>query len=120
MPPRARPNRWRPGGACRLCACSTITPTRPPPWPNTTLEGPVLALAWDGTGYGSDGTVWGGEALRCEGAEFTRVAHLRTFSLPGGDQAMHEPRRSALGLLYEILGEEAGRFAAYWFKDDRI
>ena len=82
------------------------------------LEGPVLGLAWDGTGYGSDGTVWGGEALRCEGAEFSRAAHLRTFSLPGGDQAMHEPRRSALGLLYEFLGEEAGRFATIWFKDD--
>jgi hydrogenase maturation protein HypF len=79
------------------------------------IEGPVLGLAWDGTGYGSDGTVWGGEALRCEGAEFTRAAHLRTFSLPGGDQAMHEPRRSALGLLREILGDEAGRFAAIWF-----
>ncbi len=80
------------------------------------LEGPVLALAWDGTGYGGDGTIWGGEALRCEGAEFSRVAKLRTFSLPGGDKAMHEPRRSALGLLYEILGEEAGRFAGIWFK----
>jgi len=82
------------------------------------LEGPVLGLAWDGTGYSSDGTIWGGEALRCEGAEFTRAAHLRMFSLPGGDKAMHEPRRSALGLLYEILGEEAGRFAAGWFKTD--
>jgi hydrogenase maturation protein HypF len=80
------------------------------------LDGPVLALTWDGTGYGGDGTIWGGEALRCEGAEFSRAAHLRTFSLPGGDKAMHEPRRSALGLLHEILGEEAGRFAAIWFK----
>jgi hydrogenase maturation protein HypF len=81
------------------------------------LEGPVLALAWDGTGYGSDGTVWGGEALRCDGPEFSRAAHLRTFSLPGADQAMHEPRRSALGLLYEFLGDEAGRFAGIWFKE---
>jgi hydrogenase maturation protein HypF len=81
------------------------------------LNGPVLALAWDGTGYGGDGTVWGGEALRCEGPEFTRMAHLRTFSLPGADQAMHEPRRSALGLLYEFLGDEAARFADIWFKD---
>ncbi|MGD0519075.1 MAG: Sua5/YciO/YrdC/YwlC family protein, partial [Thermoguttaceae bacterium] len=80
------------------------------------LDGPVLALAWDGTGYGGDGSIWGGEALRCEGAEFSRAAHLRTFSLPGGDKAMHEPRRSAVGLLHEILGQEAGRFAAVWFK----
>jgi hydrogenase maturation protein HypF len=82
------------------------------------LEGPALALTWDGTGFGEDGAIWGGEALRCEGSQFTRAAHLRTFSLPGGDKAMHEPRRSALGLLYEILGSEAGRFAAIWFKPD--
>jgi hydrogenase maturation protein HypF len=81
------------------------------------LQGPVLALAWDGTGYGSDGTIWGGEALRCDGPEFSRVAHLRTFSLPGGDKAMHEPRRSASGLLYEFLGDESGLFAGIWFKD---
>jgi hydrogenase maturation protein HypF len=80
------------------------------------LEGPVLALTWDGTGYGGDGTVWGGEALRCDGPEFSRAAHLRTFSLPGGDKAMHEPRRSAMGLLHEILGDEAGRFVDAWFK----
>ena len=63
------------------------------------LAGPVLGLAWDGTGYGCDGTIWGGEALLCRGGEFPRTAHLRTFSLPGGDQAMHQPRRSALGML---------------------
>ncbi len=68
------------------------------------LEGPVLGLAWDGTGYGPDGTIWGGEALSCHGAEYRRVAHLRNFPLPGGDWAARQPRRAALGLLYEILG----------------
>jgi hydrogenase maturation protein HypF len=82
------------------------------------LEGPILGFAWDGTGYGRDGTIWGGEALRCEGAEYTRAAHMRTFALPGGEKAMHEPRRCALGLLHEILGKEAERFAAIWFKPD--
>jgi hydrogenase maturation protein HypF len=78
------------------------------------LEGPVLGLAWDGAGYGPDGTVWGGEALLCEGGGFTRVAHLRTFALPGGDRAAREPRRSALGVLYEIAAEEAAeRIAAH-------
>lgn len=75
------------------------------------LQGPVLGLAWDGTGYGTDGTVWGGEALVCEAADFTRAAHLRTFALPGGDRASREPRRSALGLLFEIMGENAAEFA---------
>jgi len=80
------------------------------------LRGPVLGFSWDGTGYGPDGTIWGGEALLCEGANYRRVAHLRTFALPGGDRAAREPRRSALGLLFEILGEQAKQHAAEWFK----
>jgi hydrogenase maturation protein HypF len=66
---------------------------------------PVLGIAWDGTGYGDDGTIWGGEFLRVGDAGFDRVAHLRKFMLPGGDLAVKEPRRSAIGLLYEIFGE---------------
>ena len=83
------------------------------------LGGPVLGFSWDGTGYGPDGTVWGGEVLWCEGPQFRRLAHLRTFPLPGGDQAMHEPRRSALGLLFEMLGRDAAAehvAAAGWFR----
>jgi hydrogenase maturation protein HypF len=79
------------------------------------LDGPVLGLAWDGTGYGTDGSVWGGEVLQCEGAGFTRVAHLRTFPLPGGDRAAREPRRAALGLLFEMLGDAAAPLAEPWF-----
>ncbi len=60
------------------------------------LHGPVLGFSWDGTGYGPDGTVWGGEALVCEGAEYRRAAHLRTFALPGGDRAV--ARAASLGL----------------------
>jgi len=70
------------------------------------LEGPLLGVAWDGTGYGLDETVWGGEFLRVSGSSFQRVAHLRTFRLPGGEKAIKEPRRTAMGLLYEILGDE--------------
>jgi hydrogenase maturation protein HypF len=80
------------------------------------LDGPVLGFSWDGTGYGPDGTIWGGEALVCEGAKYRRVAHLRTFALPGGDRAAREPRRSAIGLLSEIFGEQAKQYASEWFK----
>jgi hydrogenase maturation protein HypF len=70
------------------------------------LQGSVLGVSWDGTGYGPDHTAWGGEFLRVTGAGYERAAHLRTFPLPGGDRAVREPRRSALGLLYELLGGE--------------
>lgn len=77
------------------------------------LRGPLAALTWDGTGYGTDGTVWGGEAFSCaEGGVVTRMAHLRPFSLPGGDRAMREPRRSALGVLFEIDPALASHHAA--------
>jgi len=69
------------------------------------LEPPVLGVSWDGTGYGLDGTIWGGEFLYIPEASFQRTAHLRTFRLPGGDKAVKEPRRTAIGLLYEIFGE---------------
>jgi hydrogenase maturation protein HypF len=68
------------------------------------LEGPVLGVSWDGTGYGTDGTIWGGEFLATTARGFERVATLRRFRLPGGEQAVREPRRSALGVLYEIFG----------------
>lgn len=69
------------------------------------LEPPVLGIAWDGTGYGDDGTTWGGEFLRINAEGFDRVAHFRTFPLPAGDRAIREPRRVALGLLYSVFGE---------------
>ena len=73
------------------------------------LEGEVLGVAWDGTGYGPDGTVWGGEFLLATRTHFRRVAHLRTFPLPGGHRAVKEPRRSALGALWELGGEELAK-----------
>ncbi|MBN2243520.1 MAG: carbamoyltransferase HypF [Acidobacteria bacterium] len=70
------------------------------------LEGRVLGVSWDGTGFGPDGTVWGGEFLLTDPTGFERVASLRRFRLPGGEAAIREPRRTALGALFEVLGEK--------------
>ena len=70
------------------------------------LDGKVLGVAWDGTGYGPDGTIWGGEFLLTDGATFRRAASLRRFRLPGGERAIREPRRTALGVLYEIFADK--------------
>ena len=70
------------------------------------LDGPVMGVSWDGTGYGLDGTIWGGEFLVVEDEQVTRIAHFRSFPLPGGDKAIREPRRTALGILYRLYGDQ--------------
>ncbi len=76
------------------------------------LEPSVLGVSWDGTGYGLDGTVWGGEFFLVTRDAAERVGHLRPFRLPGGGQAVKEPRRAALGLLHELSGTRAKSGAA--------
>jgi hydrogenase maturation protein HypF len=70
----------------------------------TGFLGKAVGVAFDGTGYGEDGTIWGGEFFAVNGEEVTRAGHLSRFSLPGGDAAVREPWRTALSLLRDVLG----------------
>ncbi len=71
------------------------------------IREPYLGVAWDGTGYGTDGVVWGGEFFLVEHGRFERVAHLRPFRLPGGEAAVREGWRAAASLRYETFGAGA-------------
>jgi hydrogenase maturation protein HypF len=71
------------------------------------LEGEVIGVAFDGTGYGTDGTIWGGEFLVGGLSGFTRRARLRRIPLAGGDSAVREPWRPALAYLMDALGPGA-------------
>jgi hydrogenase maturation protein HypF len=63
---------------------------------------PVIGVAFDGTGYGDDGAIWGGEFLLADYTGYKRMAHLGYFPLPGGDAATRRPSRTALGLLHAL------------------
>jgi hydrogenase maturation protein HypF len=68
---------------------------------------PVIGVAFDGTGLGSDGKIWGGEFLVADYKGFVRKGHLEYVPLPGGDIAVKKPARMALSYLYSLLGEES-------------
>lgn len=70
------------------------------------IRGPVVGLACDGTGYGTDGAIWGCEVLVCDEMHFRRFAHLRYAPLLGGDAAARETWRPAVGLLREVYGPD--------------
>jgi hydrogenase maturation protein HypF len=73
------------------------------------LDTEVLALSWDGTGYGPDGTIWGGEALLVRANKYQRLASLLPFPLPGGEAAIRRPNRIAFALLWLLQGDEVLR-----------
>lgn len=69
------------------------------------IDEQVIGFAMDGTGYGDDGRIWGGEILVCDLFQYTRAAHLEYVSMPGGDKAIEEPWRMAVAYLYKVYGE---------------
>jgi hydrogenase maturation protein HypF len=73
---------------------------------------PVIGVAFDGTGYGDDGTIWGGEFLVCDYLNYKRPLHLEYFPLPGGDAAIRQPARIALALLWSLEMEWDPRLAS--------
>jgi hydrogenase maturation protein HypF len=72
----------------------------------------VIGIALDGTGYGQDGTIWGGEILLADPDNFVRAGHIASFPLPGGDAAAREGWRGAVGMLVKYAPERAEKYAA--------
>ncbi len=70
------------------------------------LDEKVIGIAFDGTGYGDDGSIWGGEFLVCDLADYERKYHLEPVPLPGGDRVTLQPWRTALSYLYKYLGHD--------------
>jgi hydrogenase maturation protein HypF len=66
------------------------------------LEPPVLGIAWDGTGYGLDNTLWGGEFIHVTPNNWQRIAYFQPFNLPGGEKSVKEPKRIAISLLAQL------------------
>ncbi len=71
------------------------------------IQEPVIGVALDGTGYGTDGHIWGGEFLVADFGHYQRKAHLEYLPLPGGTAAINRPYRTAISYLYTLLGEDA-------------
>ncbi|MDP2894290.1 MAG: carbamoyltransferase HypF [Sulfurimonas sp.] len=70
------------------------------------ISSKVLGVSFDGTGYGDEGNLWGGEFFVCDSRSYERVGHFKYFRLLGGEKAIKEPRRVALSFLFEIYGDE--------------
>jgi hydrogenase maturation protein HypF len=80
------------------------------------LEGEVIGVALDGTGFGNDGTIWGGEFLKADMRDFQRVAHLRQVPMPGGATAIKEPWRMAFAYLLQAFGDRPMDLELDWFR----
>ena len=74
--------------------------------PDNDIKKPVIGVAFDGTGFGSDGNLWGGEFMIADKAGFKRAVHFKYLRMPGGEVAVREPWRMAFSLLYDCLGKD--------------
>ena len=84
------------------------------------LNEPVLGIAWDGTGYGKDGTIWGGEFLVCDQNSYERVVSFEPFLLLGGDASIKEIRRILASLLWDVLGDDADAHLLNYFDEKSL
>lgn len=81
------------------------------------IEDPCLGIILDGTGFGDDGHIWGFEIIYGDASSFTRLGHLRYAPLPGGEKAIHEPWRNAVGMLIEYFGLKGKEMATQLFPE---
>jgi hydrogenase maturation protein HypF len=81
------------------------------------IDGPVMGLSFDGTGYGTDGAIWGGEVLIAEAAHFSRAAHFSYVPMPGSAAAIKEPWRMAVSYLYNAYGDDFWNLELALLKD---
>nr|WP_132245389.1 carbamoyltransferase HypF [Marinisporobacter balticus] len=84
------------------------------------IEDKIIGIAYDGTGYGTDGNVWGGEFLICDYKEFERVAHINEVDMPGGDAATKEPWKMAISYIYKTYKNNIYENIPLGLKDKNI
>ena len=77
----------------------------------------VIGIVFDGTGYGDDGSIWGGEFIICNRKEFKRLGYLEYFHLPGGEKAIKEPWRIGISLLYKVFKDKLDNILPKHLKD---
>lgn len=77
------------------------------------ITGQVIGIACDGTGFGTDGNLWGGEFMLADYRSFTRLGHFKYVRMPGGEKAIKEPYRMAFGYLYSLFGKDTCSFQKY-------